>query len=344
MSIRKAAGIVTARRLRTVDFLLVVVVCGAALLPAALWLAESRIRLESIRRQAAARPYRPGAWSAVSSPAVLSRYPLAPWRVGVQAGHWKIEQLPAELSRLRSSTGARYGGYGEVDFNLDIARRVTAYLQAAGIEVDLLPATVPPGYQADAFISIHADGAVRPGVRGWKVATPWRSSPAARELREIMAATYPAFTGLPEDRYGTTYNMRGYYAFSPHRHRHAISRTTPAIIIEAGFITVRRDREVLFGEPDRIARGISAGVVSYLSGFDPLDPQLLAVPTYPAMRVIADRADLTFRPEEEAKVAARLPAGTLVRPMHVENGWVEVVVWGNRRRFGWVRETELESL
>ena len=32
--------------------------------------------------------------------------------------------------------------------------------------------TSPPGYRADAFVSIHADGAYRPGVRGWKMSTP----------------------------------------------------------------------------------------------------------------------------------------------------------------------------
>jgi N-acetylmuramoyl-L-alanine amidase len=142
-------------------------------------------------------------------PAVLTRFPLSPWRVAVQVGHWKIEELPVELSRLRLSTGARYGRFREVDANLDIARRVAHYLTAAGIEVDLLPATVPPGYRADAFVSIHADGAYRPQVRGWKISTPWRSSEASRMLRDALRRTYPQFTGLPEDRYGTTYGMRG---------------------------------------------------------------------------------------------------------------------------------------
>ncbi len=277
-------------------------------------------------------------------PAVLTAYPLAPWRVGIQAGHWKIDELPEELWRLRSSAGAIFGVYKEVDANLEIARRVTEYLRSAGVQVDLLPATVPPGYQADAFISIHADGANRPGVRGWKISNPWRSSEASRKLLDAVAHSYPLFTGLPEDRYGTTYNMRGYYAFSPHRFRHAITSTTPAIIIETGFVTVARDRDVLFGAPDSVARGIAAGVMCYLSRHDPLDPSLLVVRTYPVMRVTGEQAELTFHPEEGAKVAGRLEGGTLVRPVHRENGWVEVIVWGNYRRFGWVRETDLEIL
>lgn len=277
-------------------------------------------------------------------PAVLTAYPLAPWRVGIQAGHWKIEELPEELRRLRSSTGARSGVYKEVDANLEIARRVAEYLRSAGVQVDLLPATVPPGYQADAFISIHADGAPRPGVRGWKMSTPWRSSEASRKLLDAVAYSYPLFTGLPEDRYGTTYNMRGYYAFSPHRFRHTITSTTPAIIIETGFVTVAQDRDVLFGAPDTVARGIIAGVMRYLSRHDPLDPSLVVVRTYPVMRVTGEQTELSFHPEEGAKVAGRLAGGTLVRPVHRENGWVEVIVWGNYRRFGWVRETDLEIL
>jgi N-acetylmuramoyl-L-alanine amidase len=276
--------------------------------------------------------------------AVPSAFPLSPWRVGIQVGHWKIEELPDELRRLRSSTGARYGRYREVDANIEIARRVVEYLRAAGIQVDLLPATVPPGYQADAFVSIHADGAYRPGVRGWKMSTPWRSSPASRMLLDAMVRTYPLFTGLPEDRYGTTYNMRGYYAFSPHRFHHAIAGTTPAMIIETGFVTVARDREVLFGAPDTVARGIAAGVVRYLSRHDPLDYAATAVRRYPVMRVAGEQVDLTFHPEENAKVACRLQGGTLVRPVHRENGWVEVIVWGNYRRFGWLREGDLEVL
>jgi hypothetical protein len=278
------------------------------------------------------------------APTLLSAFPLSPWRVGIQAGHWKIEELPQELWRLRSSSGARHGDYREVDANLDIARRVVEYLLAAGIQVDLLPATVPPGYRADAFVSIHADGAYRPGVRGWKMSTSWRASAASRMLLDALLRTYPQFTGLPEDRYGTTYSMRGYYAFSPHRFHHAIDTITPAIIIETGFVTVVQDREVLFGVPDNAARGIAAGIVSYLSRHDPLDHEAVAVRSYPVMRVTSEQAELTFHPEEEAKVAGRLEGGTLVRPVHRENGWVEVIVWGNYRRFGWIRETELEVL
>jgi hypothetical protein len=79
-----------------------------------------------------------------------------------------------------------------------------------------------------------------------------------------------------------------------------------------------------------------------LSRHDPLDYEALAVRRYPVMRVVGEQAELTYHPEENAKVAGRLDGGTLVRPVHQEDGWVEVIVWGNYRRFGWMRAADLE--
>ncbi|MBN2552460.1 MAG: hypothetical protein JXB06_06805 [Spirochaetales bacterium] len=111
-----------------------------------------------------------------------------------------------------------------------------------------------------------------------------------------------------------------------------------------GFVTVARDREVLFGSPDTAARGIAAGIVGYLSRHDPLDREALAVRSYPAMRVARELAELSFHPEEDSKVVGRLEGGTLVRPVHRRSGWVEVIVRGNYRHFGWMRESDLEIL
>jgi len=285
---------------------------------------------------------------AAAAPPVLA-YPATmrapgPWRVGIQAGHWRVEELPDEQHRLRDSTGARYGEFREAELNLEVARRVAGLLRASGAQVDLLPARVPAGYRADAFVSIHADGAARPGARGWKAATPWRASAAARRLREALAGTYPRFTGLPEDRFGTTFYMRGYYAFSPHRYQHAIDPRTPAVILEMGFITVREDREVLLGNPEATALGIAAGIMRFLSGHDPFDRVQMAVTLYPVMRVGVRGAELLSHPREDALHLAELPEGTLVRPLHRENGWFEVMAWGSYRRFGWLSEAALEPL
>lgn len=139
-------------------------------------------------------------------PTPTPRPPGTPPRVGLQIGHLRSNELPAELAHLRTSTGTYWQNIREVEVNEAIAIRVRDILVAAGVEVDLLPATVPPSYDADAFVAIHADGSTA-GTRGWKVATPWRTSAASRALMEAVASTYGVITGLPEDRHGISINM-----------------------------------------------------------------------------------------------------------------------------------------
>src|SRR5262245_12401355 len=91
-------------------------------------------------------------------------------RVGLQVGHWQAEELPDELAVLRAERGASAGGYNEVDVNFAIAQQVAAILTARGIAVDILPATIPPGYTADAFVAIHCDFNNDPGMGGFKLA------------------------------------------------------------------------------------------------------------------------------------------------------------------------------
>src|SRR5437868_4578374 len=75
------------------------------------------------------------------------------FRVGVQIGHYKNNELPQQLERLSGDTGAFGGGRSEVDLNFDVANRVAGLLRASGVQVDVLPATVPTGYSADAFVA-----------------------------------------------------------------------------------------------------------------------------------------------------------------------------------------------
>ncbi|EFK95779.1 hypothetical protein LDC_2206, partial [sediment metagenome] len=87
----------------------------------------------------------------------------------------------------------------------------------------------------------------------------------------------------------------------------------------------------------------AAGVIRFLGAHDPLDREALAVVSYPALRVAQAGATLRPHPEGEGR-GVRLAAGTVVRPLHSERGWVEVVVWGDYRRFGWLPESSLEAL
>ncbi|HZU07730.1 MAG TPA: N-acetylmuramoyl-L-alanine amidase [Chloroflexota bacterium] len=192
-----------------------------------------------------------------------------PWpkRVGLQVGHWWSGEVPAEMERLRAAGGgATGGGYTEVEVNLDLATRTAALLRAHGVEVDLLPGTVPIDYRADAFVAIHADGDARGVLRGYKVArSPLSHIPEIDDaLVEWLYAEYGRATGLPRDDEHITRRMLFYYAFNNRRYYHAIAPGTPAAIIEAGFLTSAADRTVLIGAPDRAAQGLANGILGFL--------------------------------------------------------------------------------
>lgn len=190
--------------------------------------------------------------------------PDGPPRVGLQAGHWKNDELPGELENLRGNTGASGGGKAEWEVNLTIAEETKNLLIPYGIEVDILPATVPPGYFADAFIAIHADGSASPETSGYKAARPRRdSSGKAQLLLEYINDEYGRSTGLPIDP-NVTRDMRGYYAFAWWRRRHSVHPMTPAIILETGFLTSPSDRLIIVDHPETAAAGIAGGIRSYL--------------------------------------------------------------------------------
>ncbi|HUF51082.1 MAG TPA: hypothetical protein VMN60_09630, partial [Longimicrobiales bacterium] len=153
------------------------------------------------------------------------RRPDGPVRVALQAGHWKAAAAPDEQARLRTN-GTRGGGKAEWEVNLGIAQRTAQILEEAGYTVDILPTTIPPGYWADVFIAIHADGNSNTAVSGYRAAAPRRDRTGrARELVELLTQTYGAATGLP--LYPTiTRRMRGYYAFNSRRYHHALHPMT----------------------------------------------------------------------------------------------------------------------
>lgn len=187
------------------------------------------------------------------------------YRVAIQVGHWKNDELPEQLSSLEGNTGTSGGGRREVDINMDVANRVAKLLRDAGVTVEILPATVPTGYTADAFVAIHADGNSSSSARGFKISTRWRSVVAAQDamLVDLLTEEYRAATGLPEDA-GVTRNMRGYYAYATFRPNWRVSNFTPGAIVEMGFMTSAADRQVMFNQTDNVASGIAKGILRYL--------------------------------------------------------------------------------
>jgi hypothetical protein len=224
------------------------------------------------------------------STARLLRPPIAdtPRRVAVQAGHWKTAEAPSEFPNLPFSSGASIAGVSEVDVTLDIAQRVVDLLVARGVVADLLPATVPPSYLADAFVALHADGDVTGTASGFKIARGVYRSPHDQRLVDLLTEHYGAGTGLPWDPH-ITGAMTDYYAFAWFRYEHALAPHTAAAIIEMGFLTHPFDRDLLLGEPDRVARSIAEGIIRFLDavprqtlfGADILVPTVTAPPATP---------------------------------------------------------------
>ena len=149
-------------------------------------------------------------------------------------------------------------GLTEAEVNKTIAKAVVKTLEERGVRVDLLEEFDPrlQGYQADAFVSIHADSC-QVTLTGFKVASLEGGSEASVRLTECLWNEYEKATGLPRHPNTITYDMSRYHAFRE------IAASTPAAIIETGFL--RADRELLTKGSDRVAAGIVAGIECFLA-------------------------------------------------------------------------------
>jgi N-acetylmuramoyl-L-alanine amidase len=187
-------------------------------------------------------------------------------RVGIQVGHWKSHEVPAELDALYWNTGASAGGVDEVDVNLDIAQRVATLLEKQGVVVDVLPATIPEDYEADAFIAIHADGNEDTTVSGYKVAySQWDSTGKAEKLSAYIESAYGNATTLREDStLAISDDMTQYYAFNFIKYLHSLDESTPGAIVEVGYITNSHDRSLITNSAQKSAQGIADGIMAYL--------------------------------------------------------------------------------
>jgi hypothetical protein len=190
-------------------------------------------------------------------------------RVGLQVGHMDNNNPPKELVWLRGNTGARGGGKWEAEAMKEIVTVAKTILERQGVQVDVLPAIVPPGYEADAFVSVHADGSdSNHDASGYKVApSEYDRSGRAGKLSDALAQVYGEETQMRWDS-NITENMTQYYSFSHHRFQHAIDPDTPGVLLETGFLTNSRDRHYLVDNPDIPGRALAYGVLQYLEEID----------------------------------------------------------------------------
>jgi len=191
--------------------------------------------------------------------------PLGPRRVGIQVGHWKTDEVPDDLHKLATQTGAVWDDVQEVDVNMDVAQRVASLLRKAGITVDLLPTTIPPGYVADAFLALHADSDGVGELSGFKLAHGPLRGPFEDRLVSAISDAYAKAVALRYDAEHVSVDMRYYYAFNWGRFQHTTSPHTPAAILEMGYISNDDDRTILTEQPNVIATAIAAGLLNFLN-------------------------------------------------------------------------------
>jgi len=191
--------------------------------------------------------------------------PIGPRRIGIQVGHLETDQVPAELgTRILFQSGTSWAGINEVDVNMDIAERIKAQLTARGYSVDILPTTVPPGYLADVFLSLHMDGDGTGEKSGFKLAHGSRRGPYEDKLVSVLRDEYAKLTGLDWDATGISRNMTNYYPFNWGRYQHAAAPHTPAAILEMGFLSNGHDRDLMVNRADGVATAIVNGIQRFL--------------------------------------------------------------------------------
>jgi N-acetylmuramoyl-L-alanine amidase len=180
--------------------------------------------------------------------------PKDAYRVGLVVGHWGHD--------VGAICPESLGGFREVDINYTIADLTRQHLQSEGVDVDLLKEfdDFLEGYQSNALISIHADTCeyIPDLGTGFKIAEAIdnkRPEQAAR-LMACIKNRYGNITGLRYD-HRITPDMTSYHAFGE------VDPTTPAVIIETGFMN--QDRDLLTKNPSLVARGLTEGIMCYLN-------------------------------------------------------------------------------
>jgi N-acetylmuramoyl-L-alanine amidase len=196
-------------------------------------------------------------------PVLVTPTPVGTKRIGIISGH-----------KGNDSGAVCPDGLTEASVNFKIATIVVQNLIAHGYTVDLLDEFDDrlPGYQAALLLSIHNDSCeyINPEATGFKVAaaqTP--DSETASHLTDCLVDRYHKDTGLIFDYNAITPAMTEYHAFD------AISSSTPAAIIEAGFLNL--DRQILTQHTDVIAKGITDGLLCFLNN-ETVQPTAIPTP------------------------------------------------------------------
>ncbi len=185
-------------------------------------------------------------------------------RIGIIAGHSGIAAAGTTKGNVDPGSVCP-DGFTEASVAMNTALKVAALLRGRGFTVDLLEEwdAKLEGYQASALVSIHADSCenFNDGYNhsGFKSTYPTeRYTARDRDMRldACIRQNYGSVTGLPFQPASITEDMTKYHAF------HQIAPSTPAVILELGFLSY--DRDLLQNHTDRLAEGIFNGLRCFL--------------------------------------------------------------------------------
>lgn len=178
--------------------------------------------------------------------------------IGIVVGHWD--------DNTKDPGAVCPDGLTELEVNQAIAARVKENLAGQGFDVDLLREFDQKlqGYRSLALVSIHADSCqfINDDATGFKIAAALSNQypERAARLTACIKDRYAQSTGLEYHPSTVTNDMSSYHAFDE------IDSNTNAVIIEVGFLNL--DRQILTKGQDRIAKGISDGILCYIRNED----------------------------------------------------------------------------
>ena len=188
--------------------------------------------------------------------------------------------VPAGRGRTKAcnTTGtATNAGFPEHAFTWSVAKRVRDILAAQGVRVLLTRPTddgvgpcvdqraaIGNEANADAVVSIHADGSTDSSARGFHIAysapplNAAQGEPSlrlARTMRDTMRAGFPVSTYIGDDGLSPRDDLGGLNL-----------STRPAVLVECGNMRNATEAAAFSAEPGRraYAEAIAAGILAYL--------------------------------------------------------------------------------
>ena len=150
-------------------------------------------------------------------------------------------------------------GLRECDVALAVGKAVENYLNAAGVETELLQSDslyeiceTANSSDADIFVSIHCNADEANGTETWACAGSYRGSMLADCIQnQLVDALDTTDRGVKI----ATPGVNGLYVLT--------NTDMPAVLVELAFISNPSDEEILANDQDDLARAVARGITDY---------------------------------------------------------------------------------